>query len=83
MAARSVDCELKLNGKWTLIDMDQALKLAASREFRCVECHAPVRVHREGADGSPAHFEHRRAFDGCSRSAIFNGVPRANPRAIN
>ena len=66
-----------------MIGIDQALKLAASREFRCTECHAPVRVHREGADGTPAHFEHLRAFDGCSRSAIFNSVQKTNPRAIN
>lgn len=83
MAARSIDRELKLKGVWTVIDLDQALKLAANREFRCTECHAPVRVHREGSDGLPAHFEHRRAFDGCSRSSIFNGTRRPNPRALS
>src|SRR5690606_19130769 len=38
MPARAMDCELKLDGVWKTIDIDQALKLAASREFRCVEC---------------------------------------------
>lgn len=82
MGARALDCELQVKGIWSVIGIDQALKLASSRSFRCTECHGAVRVHKEGLDGTRAHFEHHRRFEGCSRSMAFDGQSRANPRAI-
>ena len=69
--ARATSCEL--NGH--TIDVDQALELKEQAQtssqpqpdFRCGECHDPVRPHNARTQGA-AHFEHHERNPSCSRS---------------
>src|SRR5207248_11098748 len=56
---------------WGAVTVADAL-LDREQLFRCAECHAPVRPHKESF-GQLAHFEHLREFDGCSLSQAFTG----------
>ena len=59
-----------------LIDVSLALQIRAMLPpakggdlgFRCVECGAAVKPHREASEQFPAHFEHITANPSCSRS---------------
>jgi hypothetical protein len=69
---RATECIL--NGK--LLDINDAIDLRdnakdrpskAKHDFRCIECGAPVRPHKEGRSSS-AHFEHEGRNPDCKLS---------------
>lgn len=46
MAEVQDKCELELKGKWTLLTIEEALRLDPDRGFRCPECWGAVRPHK-------------------------------------
>lgn len=74
-------CEMQTETGWVRIGIDEALERRAEA-MRCVECHGPVRAHRQYIDGSRAHFEHLRAHPGCStKPSSFTGTRSRHPDA--
>jgi hypothetical protein len=55
---RNAQCEIKENGRWQLVAVNEALELDAAELKRCPTCHGRVRLHPKGGV-TPAHFEHR------------------------
>jgi hypothetical protein len=55
---RDDTCEVKVGGAWTLITMEDALKLDADKKKRCPACHGRVRAFHASINGMRAHFEH-------------------------
>lgn len=44
---QSVDeCEIKIGGRWTVVDIDDALRSYRDEIKRCPECHGRVRAHK-------------------------------------
>ena len=56
-APKMITCEVQSGNEWTTISIDEALA-RRERNGRCVECHMPVRAHRQANNGMAAHFEH-------------------------
>jgi len=66
--AKSTVCEIERAGRWEEINVAEALA-RHERVGRCVECHEPVKAHRQGKSGKPAaHFEHFDRNSACSLS---------------
>jgi hypothetical protein len=76
---RTDECEIKLNGDWQAVGITAALDKYRGELMRCPECHGRVRVHKAGTTGQRAHFEHRTAHNGCSRSRTFSGHRAFHP----
>jgi hypothetical protein len=74
-------CEVRVQGKWTLIELSQALKLDPVRIKRCPECHGQVRLVKAGR-GKAAYFEHYERHPGCSSGDWFDGLRRPHPKAL-
>lgn len=56
---------------YAAIHVDEALTLREAGlrpEYRCVECHEPVRAHKKGTTEQAAHFEHLVHNPECSLS---------------
>lgn len=77
-------CELQVSGGWSPITIYQALELNPDKVKRCPECLGQVNAHQASVDGiMRAHFEHRRAHDGCSlKPRTFSGVRALHPDAL-
>jgi|GEM_PF-842439 len=69
MSVRAADADIEIKGEIVRVTIEKALTMDPGRDFRCVECKGKVRPFKEGRDGHPAHFEHRRGYhrDDCSR----------------
>jgi hypothetical protein len=78
---KNAKCEIKKNGSWELVSVDEARALGSSERKRCPECHGKVRAMRAGGD-TPAHFEHAPKHNGCSLSHRFDGSRRPHPDPI-
>jgi hypothetical protein len=75
-------CEIFMRGDWTKIDLEQALRLDASRTKRCIGCHGEVKAHKPGKDGQRAHFEHKHRHKGCQFGDCFDGEMSPHPKAL-
>jgi hypothetical protein len=69
---RNAKCEIKENGGWQLVAVNEALELDAAQLKRCPTCHGRVRLHPKGG-GTPAHFEHREKHEGCPQCHRYDG----------
>jgi hypothetical protein len=70
---RATTCEVLSGSGWKVITVDDALAMRGRGRWdggRCVECHEPVRLHKEGTTGQAAHFEHLSRNAKCSRSDV-------------
>jgi len=76
-----VECEIKENGTWHVIGIDDALERRGDT-MRCIACHGPVRPHKKYSDGARAHFEHMVQHTGCKISSAFGGAPSLHPAAL-
>ena len=74
-------CEVRVLGRWTLLELSQALKLDPVRIKRCPECHGQVRVVKAGRS-TAAHFEHYERHPGCASGDCFDGTRRRHPKAL-
>lgn len=75
VAVKADDCELWANKTWIRITAAQG-GTYRERKLRCIECHGEVRFHEAAKpDSPPAHFEHRRSHDGCTRCDAYRGGP--------
>lgn len=73
--SRAITC--LLGGR--VVGVDEAVELrdgarqrGLDTDFRCEECHLPVRPHRAGGHSS-AHFEHLSRNTNCQRSDAARG----------
>ena len=69
---RNADCEIKQNGKWQRVSVDDALELGTPEPKRCPTCHGRVRLHHKGGV-TPAHFEHSEKHVGCPQCHRYDG----------
>jgi hypothetical protein len=76
-------CEVEIQGKWTLIDIDDALKSYLGEVMRCPKCHGRVCAHKAYSDGARAHFEHYRAHSGCPLKPGYSGAFSMHPNAVS
>ncbi|SDP77307.1 hypothetical protein SAMN05428967_3366 [Phyllobacterium sp. YR620] len=82
MAVGATECELWANRAWVAVTIEDVLSKFNGRIMRCMECHGSVRPHKEGVNGSVAHFEHKDAHRGCSFSISFDGTRRVHPKPV-
>lgn len=59
-----------------------ALDMPFKPALRCIECHGPVKPHKQGINGMRAHFEHLVGHPGCSLGTYFDGHKRPHPDAL-
>lgn len=52
------ECEIEVHGKWTLISIDEGVRLGPDVLKRCPACHGRMRAHKKSETGAKAHFEH-------------------------
>jgi uncharacterized protein with PIN domain len=69
---RNSKCEVKQNGRWQLVSVNEGLELDAAEPKRCPTCHGRVRLHHKGGV-TPAHFEHREKHEGCPQCHRYDG----------
>jgi hypothetical protein len=65
-------CEAWDGEAWNSLSISEALEARRMRRWRggrCIECHAPVRAHKKGANGQRAHFEHLARNPDCGRGS--------------
>jgi hypothetical protein len=80
---KSTQCEVKQDGRWTRISVDDALKLDRAVDKRCPECYGPVLPFRAAENGSfGAHMEHRTLWPGCPLGSAFSGERKPHPHAL-
>lgn len=58
-------CEALICGEWRLIPVE-SLQGVDGVIRRCPECHASVKLMKEGKDGQRPHFDHDKRNPGCS-----------------
>jgi hypothetical protein len=80
---KAVTCDVWRGNRWEEIDMAEALDIRSEYQMRCCECHGQVRAHRRANNGMQAHFEHRTAHHGCSRSTKFAGKRSPHPEVMD
>ena len=73
-------CELRIQGGWQPITLDDAMRLSIHRVTRCPICHGRVRANN--GNGAVAHFEHIELHLGCYLVDAFDGNPRPHPKAL-
>lgn len=78
----AAECYVWRGGVWEKISITEALPIRSEYLMRCCECHGRVRAHRLANNGMRAHFEHRRAHKGCSRSTGFSGTQSPHPDPV-
>jgi hypothetical protein len=67
-----LECEIKIDGQWIGVGIDDALEKYGIEQKRCKDCHGPVHAYPEGI--APAHFGHTRAYAGCPTTLHPNAV---------
>ena len=61
MGLKSDICEIKFDGDWIRLNIEEVLEMTMRPLLRCVECHGVVRPHKEANNGMRAHFEDRKS----------------------
>jgi hypothetical protein len=79
---RDDTCEVKVGGAWTLITIEDALRLDADKKKRCPACHGRVKAFHASINGMRAHFEHHVAHPGCPRGDSYSGTPSPHPEPL-
>jgi uncharacterized protein YfaT (DUF1175 family) len=90
MAEKLYECEVKKlylrdgqkRREWVTMAVSEAVKQGVT-EFRCKDCHGPVRLHaRHVAHGPAPHVEHRSKQDSeyCPAGFYFRQNPGRTPR---
>jgi hypothetical protein len=76
-------CEVKIDGEWRLIGIEEALKHHQFDIKRCPNCHGRLIVHNSYSPVARPHISHHRKHAGCpSRPETFSGSPSPHPDAI-
>lgn len=79
----AAECYVWRGDVWEKIDIAEALPIRSEFLMRCCECHGRVRAHKEANNGMRAHFEHRRAHEGCRLSTKYSGTDSLHPDAVS
>jgi hypothetical protein len=76
--------ECEVGPDWIELAIYDALKIPkGTRDMRCRACHGRLHPHKKYVNGTPAHFEHAIAHDGCSLSSYhYSGVPEPHSDAL-
>ena len=77
------EAEIRDGAGWRRISVAEAIGEPRSVEMRCVSCHGPMRVHKEGTTNQRAHFEHRQRHDGCPTKPGFKRPAARHPHALD
>ena len=71
-------CEVKIDGKWTEVDIETAVAEHLAELKRCPGCEGRVTHYQ----GGKHHFGHYTAHAGCRLSWNFNGTPTKHPEPL-
>lgn len=78
-------CEVRIEGKWRLVSLDEAVRRYADAVKRCPACHGRVSIN--GAYSGPSFgktMTHRRAHSGCPlKPETFSGMLSPHPQALS
>ena len=72
------ECEVKIDGKWTVIDHQTAVAQYLDALKRCPHCGGRVTHYQ----GGKHHFGHYAAHTGCPATWNFSGTASPHPDAI-
>ena len=69
--------------RWKEVAVSEIVGIPSAK-VRCVHCHGAVRLHKQVADGSQDHVEHRSKQDseGCPGGHHFLGEPRMSSKPV-
>jgi hypothetical protein len=77
-------CEVKIEGKWRPVSLDEAVRRYAGSVKRCPGCHGRVSIN--GAYSGPSFgktMRHWRAHSGCPlKPETFSGKASPHPQAL-
>jgi hypothetical protein len=73
-----VTSEIKLNGEWQVITIDDALHLRGEL-MRCLACQGRAIPNREYSDGARPHFSHLQGFAYCTRDGSAGSPKHPHP----
>ena len=77
-------CEVRIEGKWRLVSLDEAVRRYGDAVKRCPACHGRVSIN--GAYCGPGFgktMTHRRAHSGCPlKPDTYSGTPSLHPQAV-
>ena len=78
-------CEVKIEGVWRAISLDEAAAHHTMSVKRCPACHGRVAIN--GTYSGPnvlRRLYHRRAHSGCPlKSETYSGTPSPHPQALS
>jgi hypothetical protein len=72
------ECEVKIEGKWTVVDHETAVIHHLHDLKRCPYCGGRVTHYQSGNH----HFGHYAAHTGCSEAWNFSGIASRHPEAL-
>ena len=77
------ECEIKIDGVWCTVAVEQAWLKPEGARLRCLVCHGPVVVHGAYSPGRRAFLQHRKSHDGCPFNAKgYSGTASPHPEAL-
>ena len=76
-------CEVKVDGAWRTVSLDEARLLPRDATKRCSACHGQVSIQGTYGMQPRLTLSHRRSHVGCSSSLRhYQGVPTRHPEAL-
>lgn len=76
-------CEVKIEGAWTRVSVDEAYAHHRSAPKRCPECHGQVMTVSTYSHTVRIRLSHRKGHDGCPlQPDRFKGVRSPHPQAM-
>jgi hypothetical protein len=76
-------CEVKVEGAWRAVSLNEARLLPRDTLKRCPICHGRVTVMGVYSAQEHLTLSHRRSHDGCPSSPRpYAGVPKRHPETV-
>jgi hypothetical protein len=76
-------CEVKVDGAWRLVSLQEALKHHQFDTKRCPSCHGRLIVYNPYRPMQRPYIAHHRVHTGCpSKLDTYSGTPSPHPQAI-
>jgi hypothetical protein len=77
-------CEVKADGSWRLVSIEEAVKRYQFDAKRCPNCHGRLIVYNSYTPAHRPYISHHRKHTGCPlRPDTFSGTPSQHPQAIS
>jgi hypothetical protein len=77
-------CEVKVDGAWRTVSLDDVLTRHRMDRKRCPACHGLIVVYGAYTPIARPKLAHYRRHDGCSLSLeTYSGTPSPHPQALS